>query len=107
MNTYWRSIVMGRSVRVLLSKEGRAYKSAVATIFAMREYSKPVQGSVRVTMHLYRARKSGDLDNRIKALLDALKGLAFVDDDQVVEIHAYRYDDKANPRVEVAIEPVS
>jgi len=59
---------------------------------------------VAITLKVYRARKSGDLDNRIKPLLDALQGVAFYDDKQVIEIHAYRFDDKNNPRVEVMIE---
>lgn len=31
---------------------------------------------------------------------------AYFDDSQIVEIHARRFDDKANPRVEVRIEVV-
>jgi Holliday junction resolvase RusA-like endonuclease len=38
--------------------------------------------------------------------LDNLQGIAYVNDRQIVEIHARRFDDKANPRVEVIIEEV-
>ena len=55
---------------------------------------------------VYRARRAGDLDNSLKVLLDALNGIAFEDDSQVVEIHARREEDPANPRVEVQIEPL-
>lgn len=55
------------------------------------------------TMRVYRPIQSGDLDNRIKLILDSLNKLAFYDDKQIVEIHAYRFDDKENPRVEVEI----
>ena len=64
-------------------------------------------GPVAVTMHVYRERKAGDLDNRIKLTLDALNGHAWGDDAQVVELHAYRRDDAANPRVEVEIRTVT
>ena len=64
-------------------------------------------GPVAVTMHVYRERKAGDLDNRIKLTLDALNGHAWADDAQVVELHAYRRDDAANPRVEVEIRTVT
>ena len=36
--------------------------------------------------------------------LDSLRGIAYADDKQIVEIHAYRRDDPANPRIEVVIE---
>jgi Holliday junction resolvase RusA-like endonuclease len=53
---------------------------------------------------VYRPRKAGDLSNRIKVLEDALNGIAWIDDKQIVEIHARREDDASNPRVEVRIE---
>jgi hypothetical protein len=33
----------------------------------------------------------------------ALNGIAYCDDSQVVELHAYRLDDKDHPRVEVQV----
>lgn len=54
----------------------------------------------------YRARRSGDLDNRMKVLWDALQGVAYDNDSQIVEIHARRYDDKRNPGVYVTVRPV-
>lgn len=49
--------------------------------------------------------KRGDLDNLLKSLIDgAMKGGAFKDDKQVVEIHGYRYDGQENPRVEFEIK---
>ncbi len=64
-------------------------------------------GNISMTIKIYRGRKQGDLDNRIKPLLDALQCIAYHDDKQVVEIHAYRYDDKNNPRVEVTLEELT
>lgn len=55
------------------------------------------------TMRVFRPREIGDLDNRIKLILDALNKNAFYDDNQVIEIHAFRFTDKNNPRVEVEI----
>ncbi len=60
-------------------------------------------GPVSVNVRVYRPARRGDLDNCLKVLLDALKGIAFVDDSQVVHIHARRYEDKANPRAEVTV----
>ena len=48
-------------------------------------------------------RRRGDLDNILKATLDALNGIAYRDDDQVQQITAVRYDDKRAPRIEVSV----
>jgi crossover junction endodeoxyribonuclease RusA len=99
-NRYWRS-VPGRGV--LLSAEARRYKEDAGMV-ALAAGVRPVDGPVALTVTLYRPAKRGDLDNRIKVLLDALGGgIAYRDDSQVVELHAYRRDDAANPRVEVQV----
>lgn len=50
-----------------------------------------------------KAAKKPDIDNVIKAVLDALNGIAYDDDKQVVILHAVKkYSD--TPRVEVTIE---
>ena len=61
------------------------------------------RGPIAVDISVYRPQRRGDLDNVLKALLDSLNGVLWVDDDQVVELHAYRYDDPYNPRVELRI----
>lgn len=88
------------------SAEARDYAFNVA-LLARTHHLKPFEGEVVVTMDFYRPRKSGDLDNRLKAVLDALQGTGFVNDNQVVEIIARRFDDSKRPRVEVVIESAS
>lgn len=59
-----------------------------------------------MTAKVYRPRRVGDLMNREKVLSDALQGIAFHDDKQIVEAHFYQHDDKDNPRVEVEVEVI-
>jgi crossover junction endodeoxyribonuclease RusA len=98
VNHYWRTW----KGRTLLSKEGRAYKTAAALV-AKSSGLKPSEKLVAVWLTFYRPRRIGDLDNRLKPVLDSLNGTAWVDDSQVVELHAFRFDDKESPRVEVEI----
>lgn len=98
VNAYWRIF----HNRILLSAEARAYKAEAATMASMSG-CKPISGDVSVSLKVHRARRIGDLDNFLKAALDSLRGVAFHDDNQVVEIHAYRHDDKARPRLEVEV----
>ncbi len=101
-NAAWRSVVIKGRVRVLLSKQGRLFKKAVA---ALAKGCTPLDGPVSLTVYVHRPMKRGDLSNRIKILEDALQGFAYRNDDQIVHIVAWRWDDKVNPRVEVVVRP--
>lgn len=100
-NRYWRNY---NGVTVV-SDEAQTYKAGVKWKAAYQRMT-PFAGPVAVYLHVYRPQKRGDLDNTQKVLLDSLCGIAYGDDDQVVEIHAWRHDDKANPRVEVEVRRV-
>lgn len=101
-NRYYRNY-NGRMVR---SAEAEAYNISVGWHCNIAGIT-PVSGNVRVVLNFYRPAKMGDLDNRIKICLDALQGYAYENDKQIVEIHAYRREDKTEPRVEICIEAVS
>lgn len=87
------------------SPQAKAYKADVQKRCQIAR-TQPLDGSVSITLNVYRPRRVGDLDNTFKIVLDSLKGLAWHDDKQVTEIHGYRHDDKADPRVEVNITEV-
>ena len=89
-----------------LTPEALAFRHAVRMI-AMVQGVTPITGPVAVFLDVYRPRKRGDLDNLLKAVLDALNNVAYADDDQVQQIHTVRYDDKRAPRVEVSVVGLS
>jgi crossover junction endodeoxyribonuclease RusA len=98
-NRYWR-VDRGTTH---LTAAARRYKQDVAALAHEAGVRAPIAGPVAVELHVYRPRRAGDLDNRIKLLLDSLQGAVLSNDSQVTEIHAYRHDDKARPRVEVTV----
>lgn len=98
-NLYWKHW----RGRVVLSREGRDYK-VVAKSLARSQQMRPTDGPVSVVLVAYRPRRRGDIDNMIPLALDALRGVAYADDDQIVELHAFRRDDKTRPRLEVQVE---
>lgn len=116
-NNYWRNIVLrtgpkcpacgnhrNMSPRVLLSSEAREYKARVESMFPKMPL---LVGPLTFTGHVYRQQKRGDLSNRIKVTEDVLQGIAFEDDAQIEELHWFRHDDKANPRVEIEVHPTA
>ncbi len=98
-NRYWRNY----GGRMVVSAEAQAYKMTARAI-ANGKRPRAVVGNVTVHIMVYRPRRKGDLDNCLKVLLDALTGVAYEDDSQIVAIHAYRHEDKHNPRVVVTVE---
>lgn len=91
--------------RRIISAKGRKFKADIA-VLARQQGARIFAGQLAVTFKVFRPKRIGDLDNRLKISQDALKGICFEDDKQIVEIHAYRFDDKENPRVEVEISEI-
>lgn len=90
---------------MVLSAQAKSYKEAVAEL-AHRLGMRPIEkGSVSLSITFYRNQASGDLDNRLKVIGDALRGIAFTDDRQVVEIYARLKDDKGNGRIVISVSP--
>jgi len=102
-NRYWR--VPRPLGYPILSREAREYKHN-AGLDARSQGAQVLEGPIAVTVDVYRPRRAGDLDNRIKVVLDTLNGVAWRDDDQITELHMRRFDDKAKPRLEVVILPI-
>lgn len=105
-NRYWRIEVRRAGARhyphVYRTDDATNYIRRTAQ-YAIASGIFPTLKPVSVSIDVYRARRSGDIDGFTKVLLDALQGCAYENDKQVVELHARRFDDKHNPRVEVEV----
>lgn len=98
VNHYY-TVARGRKV---LSTKGRDYKATVAGI-CRAERVRQLEGEVLVEIDVFRPRKSGDLDNTLKPVLDSIESHAYKNDRQIIQIVARRHDDKTNPRVEIRL----
>lgn len=91
-NRYWR-LVRGRN---MVSKEAEAYKMEAGLRARLAGMRSPLSGPISIKFVLLpKAKKNGqaslirlDLSNCIKVSEDALNGIAFHDDNQVVQIVA-------------------
>ena len=81
INSYWRA----NGHRRFISKEGVLFREKVADY--MHDYKVPrLGGSVRLQMEIVlypRDKRVQDIDNRVKALWDALEGWVYEDDSQI------------------------
>lgn len=63
---------------------------------------KPLEGDIDVSITLFfGTKRRADLDNFNKLSLDALTGIAYLDDSQIANFTIERAYDKARPRIEV------
>jgi Holliday junction resolvase RusA-like endonuclease len=102
VNHYWRHV----GSRVLISREGRAYRSTVGAILALRRV-RPLVGSLAIEIDVYPPdRRRRDLDNLMKSLLDALAhGGAYEDDSQIDRLLLIRRHVIAGGKIHLLIEP--
>lgn len=75
------------------------------TYQAKNQYKdKPLTGDISIKMDLYfGTKRKCDIDNFNKLVFDALTGIVYEDDSQIVELSIIKGYDKANPRVELCI----
>lgn len=93
VNTYWRSVIIKTkkgepSVRLFISDRGRAYQKTVAARF--KEWGgREMKGPLAFKADFHPPdRRSRDLDNLLKSIIDALANAgAYENDDQIKEIH--------------------
>lgn len=91
VNKYWRHVMRGRRNVTLLSAEGRAYQAeALACIRRQLGFAfRPLVGHLALTARIHPPDYiRRDLDNCLKAMLDAMThARVWVDDSQVHELH--------------------
>lgn len=103
VNRYWRKV----GNRMLISKAGRDYKRQVCR--ATRGLlAQPMRGPLAVTIQAAPPdNRTRDLDNLLKAPLDALKGAGiYLDDSQIDEIHLYRVGHVKGGSLTVSVSPL-
>lgn len=95
--------VRGRTTYVYTPPETKEYEKIVGWI-AKSAGCRPVEGPVSVALDVFTRRKL-DVDNIAKSVLDGLNGVAYWDDDQVVDLRVrkFKVKNKAEERVEIEI----
>ena len=93
---------------MVLSQKGREFKAAVADYVVEYKVPKLGDAKLRVTMVLFpRDKRKVDLDNRIKAVLDALENAGvFNSDFQVDELSIVRGKTIKGGAIRVLIEEI-
>lgn len=96
-----RVVRLGNVSRLIKSNKALAYCDMFQRQTAGLDVT-PIEGDVRVTMHIWYASRRPDLDESL--ILDLLQGVAYLNDRQVKEKHVFWGLDRENPRSEIVVE---
>ena len=96
-------------LRTYTPKESHKYENIVRwAAIAARPRTWSIEGAFALSVRAFWPdAKKRDLDNLVKGVSDAIIGVAFKDDVQVTELHAWAEIDGARPRVEVSVRSLS
>lgn len=102
VNTYWRRV----GPKTLISAAGRRYRRTIKQLALAERW--PRLGAARVAVHITAIppdKRRRDLDNILKATLDALDHAGVYDDDSQIDMLSVRRDlpDPGNGRLMVRI----
>ena len=106
-----RPRVNTKTRRAFYPERSKNFNQALALIAkAQMKDKSPLTGNLSVTVSLYRKVKAdsknfGDVDNHLKAIFDALNGICWQDDAQIVKTACTKHKDNL-PRLEIFIEEI-
>lgn len=91
--------------RTYLTDRGRQNKEQIGWEGRAQYRGEPYTGPLAVRIDLYWPdRRTHDVDN-IKGFLDALTGILWVDDSQIIDLRVTKAVDRDRPRVELELIP--
>ena len=98
--------------RAYLPTRSRSYRVSVQEVVRQlmkRRKLEPFTGELICRLKFFRkfkpsARNFGDIDNHVKAIFDALQGLLFADDRQIVSVFAQKFKDGDRPRTHISFK---
>lgn len=72
--------------------------------YALAAAVRPFRGPVTMEVEIYWPdKRRRDLDNTVKSICDALNGIAYEDDSQIVQLLTTKHLDRDNPRAVITI----
>ena len=109
VNEYWHMRPAGKIVIVYVAQDGKKFRRAVQAIVLSAGICKPLMGRLSVEVRCWQPnRVKIDLDNRLKALLDAMEAAkVYENDNQIDRLLVLRAGVRKPAGVEVRISEIS
>ena len=89
-----------------MPKRSQEFKNELAKLVKAQYQGEPLKKELSVKLNFYKpinptAKRYGDIDNLAKAVMDALNGILWADDSQIVELHGYKHKGAGKIKIEV------
>ena len=104
-NKLYKTRFTGKFPIVYMSKEGKDLKKSYIEQAQKQWTRKPITGDIQIWIEIFfGTKRKCDWDNFHKLSMDALTGIVWEDDSQIVEATVVKLYDKENPRIEITIK---
>lgn len=101
----YRYRCVGRQPRAYMKPDCQLLKVDYQNQLRRQWNHPPFTHELTMTLALYHGtRHVKDIDNYCKLLLDAMTGIVYVDDGQIVKLTISKAYDKTNPRAEITVD---
>ena len=89
--------------RRVMTKLARTTKESIGWEARTQFHGEPLEGDLAIRVDIFSPdRRRRDFDN-LKMVYDALSGVVWNDDSQIMEAHIKKHIDRDNPRIEISI----
>ena len=100
-NLLYGMVARGKRVVKFMTKKCKTFKNIAR--LSVKEPN-PTKRPIMMNINVYFGdRRKRDIQGHLKCLIDALQGLLYEDDSQIISLTATKYYDKKIPRSEVTI----
>lgn len=105
LNRLYTPIIRGRYPSIIISKEGRSTKKIIQTEVLRQRQDKMLEGSLKFYMDVDVEKiKSPDIDALLKQLFDALEGLCYKNDNQILDLRVRKHLNQNENKITILIE---
>ncbi len=107
-NTVYATMCRGNYPSRYMTNRGRDRKEAYQWEARQQWKGQPIKGDVELIIRLYfKTKAKSDWDNFHKISCDALTGIVWIDDSQIIRATVEKEYDKENPRTEIEVYDLS
>ena len=100
----YKATCRGKFASIYMSADCKAIKEDYQYQAKLQWKDEILTGDIRLTIRLYfGTKRKVDWDNFHKLSMDALEGIVFENDSQIVEVLVSKHYDKENPRIEIDV----
>lgn len=105
LNRLYTPIIRGKYPSIIISKEGRSTKKTIQTEVLRQRQDKMLEGSLKFYMDVDVEKiKSPDIDALLKQLFDALEGLCYKNDNQILDLKVRKHLNQNENKITILIE---